>query len=74
MAGLWRGIKAWTGGKHAELNGRGALTAAIHSGDEDEVVAAIGVARQECTQWKGGLSLTHDQMVGCQKDISFNFE
>ena len=62
MAGLWRGIKAWSGGKHAELNQRAALLSAIRSGEESEVVAAFSIARHECVQWKGGLALSHDQM------------
>jgi hypothetical protein len=63
MAGLWRGTKAWFSGGHAELNQRAALVSAIRSGEEAEVVAAFGIARHECIQWKGGLALSHDQMV-----------
>mmetsp|Transcript_64244 Transcript_64244/g.126187 ORF Transcript_64244/g.126187 Transcript_64244/m.126187 type:complete len:191 (+) Transcript_64244:95-667(+) len=59
MAALWRAIRR---GKNEELNNRAALTAAIHSGDDGELSAAIDIARQECVQWKGALSMTHDQM------------
>lgn len=62
MAGLWRGIKGWTGGKHTELNKKQALFSAIQSGEEEEVVGALGLARHECVQWKGGLAMSHDQM------------
>lgn len=50
-------------GKHPELDNRACLVAAIKSGDEQEVISAIATARTECVQWKGGLSLKHDEMV-----------
>mmetsp|Transcript_51120 Transcript_51120/g.65428 ORF Transcript_51120/g.65428 Transcript_51120/m.65428 type:complete len:186 (-) Transcript_51120:303-860(-) len=62
MAGLWRGIKGWAGGKNAELSKRQALFTAIQSGEEEEIVSAIALARHECVQWKGGLAMSHDDM------------
>ena len=59
MAAIWRAVRR---GKSQELNNRAALTAAIHSGDENELIAAISIARQECVQWKGAMSMSHDEM------------
>jgi hypothetical protein len=62
MAKVWRGIKGWVGSKHAELSKKQALYSAIQSGEDEEVMAALALARHECVQWKGGLAMSHDEM------------
>ena len=53
----------WVNKKHPENHSRGALIAAIYSGDIGEVRAAIAVARAECVAWRGpGRSMSHDDM------------
>ena len=61
MAGLWRAVRSLGTGKQIELKKRANLICAINSGQEEEVVHALEVARQECIQWKGRLALTHEE-------------